>query len=183
MITHNQPENSSEMLSSRKSFDQPESCPADASGNSAHTEQSVENTEHTQDAKSAWSTKIEEMMQLGDQFVKFAAGLVDLARLEASLALRSLPKVIALGLMMIPILTLTWVGFSALVSWGIYELSDILGLAFLTFFVLQVLLLVVCYKLIAKYRKHLGMSYTRAQITNFMRSNSNEFGNGSETKE
>jgi len=130
-----------------------------------------------------WLADLEQTLQLGDQFVGFAVGVIDLARMEALLAIKTLPKLLMLWLIMIPIILLTWCAFSALAAWSVYAASDEIGLGMLMLFMLQVLLLLSCRWLFVKYRKRMTLPYTRAQIEGFMRSNSDGFSNRGETKE
>ncbi|HEX7764958.1 MAG TPA: hypothetical protein VF433_15290, partial [Cellvibrio sp.] len=110
-------------------------------------------------------------------------GVVDLARVEALLTVRTLPKLMMLWLMMMPIILLTWCAFSALMAWSVVAASGQVGLGMLTFFLLQVLLLFVCRWLFVKYRTRMTFPYTRAQIDQFVRSTQNEFDRCSKTKE
>lgn len=130
-----------------------------------------------------WLTDMEQTLQLGDQFVGFAVGVIDLARIEALLAIKTLPKLLMLWLMMMPIILLTWCAFSALAAWSIYAASDEIGLGILMLFLLQVLLLLSCRWLFIKYRQRMTLPYTRAQIDGFIRSNSDGFSDRGETKE
>ncbi|QEY13349.1 MULTISPECIES: hypothetical protein [unclassified Cellvibrio] len=130
-----------------------------------------------------WEADVAQTVQLGEQLIGFAGGVIDLARTEALLAVHTLPKVMMLWLIMMPIILLTWCSFSALVAWSVVALSEQLGLGMLTFFLLQVLLLFVCRWLFVKYRARMTFPYTRAHIDNFVRSTKNEFSRRSETKE
>lgn len=138
---------------------------------------------NTSKSASNWSTDLEQTLQLGDQFVGFAMGVIDLARVEALLAIRTLPKLLILWLLMMPIMLLTWCAFSALAAWAMYAASDEVGLGMLMFFMLQVLLLLTCRWLFVKYRMRITLPYTRAQIDSFMRSTSHEFSNPGKAEE
>jgi hypothetical protein len=63
-----------------------------------------------------WITDIEQTLQLGEQFVGAVGGIVDLARMEALLAIRALPKLLMLWLLIMPIMLLTWCAFSVLMA-------------------------------------------------------------------
>ncbi len=130
-----------------------------------------------------WNTDIEQTLQLGQQFVSVIGGIVDLARVEALLAVRTLPKIMMLWLLMMPIMLLTWCAFSALMAWTVFAASGQVGLGMLTFFLQQVFLLLVCRWLFVKYRERISMPYTRAQIDEFLRSTQHGFNSSSETKE
>lgn len=171
MSIHDLPNSSSGAEQSQKNFNAEEPAPPDQAEHGSEQD------------KPNWLTDLEQTLQLGDQFLSFAVGVVDLARVEALLAMRTLPKLIMLWLLMLPILMLTWAAFSALAGWAMYAASDEVGLGLLMVFMMQVLLLLVCRWFIVKYRKRLAMPYTRAQINSFMRSTSDESSNRSETKE
>lgn len=130
-----------------------------------------------------WEADVAQTLQLGEQLMGFFGGVVDLARVEAMLAVRTLPKLIMLWLLMMPVILLTWCAFSALMAWSVMAVSAQVGLGMLTFFLLQVLLLLVCRWLFGKYRARMTFPYTRAQVDNFVRSTQHEFNRRSETKE
>jgi hypothetical protein len=130
-----------------------------------------------------WMTDIEQTIQLGEQFAGAFGGIVDLARMEALLAIRALPKLLMLWLLIMPIILLTWCAFSALMAWAVFEASGEVGLGMLTFFLLQIVLLLTCRLLYVKYRTRMTLPYTRAQIVDFVRSTQDGFRGGSKTKE
>lgn len=120
-------------------------------------------------AGSDWTLSVEQTLQLGDQFVGFAAGIMDLARVEILLAVRTLPNLMMLWLLMMPIMLLTWGAFSVLMAWAIIETSQQIGLGLLVFFLQQALLLLVCRWFFVRYRTRMTLPYTRAHIDNFIR--------------
>jgi hypothetical protein len=130
-----------------------------------------------------WMADIEQTLQLGEQFAGAVGGIVDLARMEALLAVRALPKLLMLWLLIMPILLLTWCAFSALMAWAVFEASGEVGLGMLTFFLLQIVLLLTCRLLYVKYRTRMTLPYTRAQIVDFVRSTQDGFNGKSKTKE
>lgn len=134
-------------------------------------------------AATSWVTDIEQTLQLGEQIVGAMSGIVDLARAEALLAFRTLPKLMMLWLLIMPIILLTWCAFSALLAWSVYAASEEVGLGMLTFFLQQVVLLLICRWLYVKYRTRMTLPYTRAQIDNFVRSTQDGFKGGNQTKE
>jgi hypothetical protein len=131
----------------------------------------------------SWATDVEQTLQLGEQLVGFIGGVVDLARVEALLAIRTLPKLIMLWLLIMPIMLLTWCAFSALMAWSVFAASGQVGLGMLTFFLQQVLLLLICRWLFIKYRTRMTLPYTRAQIDNFVRSTQDGLNSRVKTKE
>lgn len=172
MSVHDHKEDSLGAARSQGNFYDDNVSGADASGDAAAPNKSA-----------TWTADIEQTLQLGEQFVGIIGGLVDLARAEALLAIRTLPKIMMLWLLIMPIMLLTWCAFSALMAWSVYAASDQVGLGMLTFFLLQVLLLLICHWLFVKYRTRMTMPYTRAQIDNFVRSTRHGFNHRGETKE
>lgn len=133
--------------------------------------------------KPSWTDDMEQTLKLGDQFVTFMGGIVDLARMEVLLAIRTFPKVLMLWLIMMPVILLTWCSFSALTAWAVYALSGQLGWGIFMFFLQQLLLLLSCRWLFTKYRMRMTLPYTRVQVENFVRSVQHGFSHQSETKE
>ncbi|HCS62921.1 MAG TPA: hypothetical protein DIW64_01910 [Cellvibrio sp.] len=176
MNTHDQKENSPEEYTSRGDFY------AEGLTESLAEEEAAAQDDGSKKTAS-WSSDIEQTLLLGEQFVGVIGGIVDLARVEALLAVRTLPKIMMLWLLMMPIMLLTWCAFSALLAWSVFAASGHVGLGMLTFFLQQVLLLLVCRWLFVKYRKRMSMPYTRAQIDDFLRSAQHGFNRSSETKE
>lgn len=130
-----------------------------------------------------FKSDIEQTIQLGEQFVGVIGDVVDLARKEALLAVCTLPKLMMLWLLIMPVMLLTWCAFSALTAWSIYAVSGQPGLGMLTFFLQQVFLLLVCRWLFLKYRTRMTMPYTRAQIDNLVRSIQHGFTNRDKANE
>lgn len=112
---------------------------------------------------------INQTLQLGEQAVDFTVGLIGLARTEALLAVKTIPNLVGVWLIMMPIILLTWCSFSALVAWVAYEASDEVGLSLLLFFLQQVLLLLIFRLLYTKYCSRITLPHTRAHIEDFVR--------------
>jgi uncharacterized membrane protein YqjE len=134
-------------------------------------------------SSASWAADVEQTLQLGEQLVGFIGGVVDLARVEALLAIRTFPKLIMLWLLMMPVMLLTWCAFSVLMAWAVFAASGQIGLGMLTFFLQQVLLLLVCRWLFVKYRTRMTLPCTRLQIDNFVRSMQDGFNSRDKTKE
>lgn len=116
-----------------------------------------------------WLKELEQTFQLGDQFISVIIGILGLARAEAELAVRTIPKLILVWVLMVPAILLTWCSFSVLAAWAITAASDEVGMGILMFFMLQLLLLLICRWLVVRYRKRMGLPYTRVQIDQIMR--------------
>lgn len=142
-------------------------------------------SEHNSSPKTteSWKMDVEQTIKLGEQFVGAMGGIMGLAHTEALLAVRTLPKLIMLWLLIMPVILLTWCAFSALVAWSVFAASGEPGLGMLTFFLQQVVLLLSCRWLYTKYRTRMTLPYTRAQIDNFIRSTKDGFNGKGKTKE
>lgn len=130
-----------------------------------------------------WATDVEQTLQLGSQLLGFIGGVVDLARVEALIAIRTLPKLVMLWLLIVPVMLLTWCAFSALIAWFVFAATGQVGLGLLALFMQQVLLLLICCWLFVKYRRRMALPYTRAQIDNFLRSTQDGFNSRGKAKQ
>jgi len=125
---------------------------------------------------------VEQAVRLGEQIIGFLTGTLDLARLEMMLAVRTVPRLVMVWLLMMPVILLAWCSFSALTAWAVFEVSEEVGLGIFTFFLQQLLLLLSCRWLFVKYRQRMTLPYTRAQIDTLMRSVRHGVNSSSETK-
>lgn len=108
--------------------------------------------------------ELENTLSLGQQIIDCALGLADLARAELQLAIHSLPRLLMLWLITMPILLMTWCSFSVLIAWCIYDFSKVAVMGFLVFFLMQLFLLLMCNWLYRKYRARMMLPNTSAQI-------------------
>ncbi|WP_331343849.1 hypothetical protein [Cellvibrio sp. UBA7661] len=150
--------------------------------NPADTDEKLLDDESLMSA-SRLESDVAQTIGLGEQFISVMSGIFDLARAEASLAVRTLPKLMMLWLLMMPIILLTWCAFSALVSWSVVAVTNQIGYGLLMFFMLQVLLLIGSRWLFVKYRERMAFPYTRKQVTDFVRSVQYEINHRDKTKE
>lgn len=125
----------------------------------------------------AETSELNKTIQLGKQVLGFAADLTDMARMEALLAVQSIPRLLMLWLAMMPVILLTWCSFTALIAWAIYSVTGQVGAGVFAFFLQQILLLIVCYLLYGKYKKRMTMPYTRKHLDNFIKGFANESSN------
>ncbi len=124
------------------------------------------------------SRSSEDLMQtlaLGEQLIASLASAFNLAGLEARLAMQTLPKLILIWLLMAPIILLVWCSFCGLVAWVVFALSGQLGLSFFAFFVLQVVLLLICRWLYGLYCNRMTLPHTRSHINDLISGVENEF--------
>ncbi len=125
--------------------------------------------EQAASGSSSLTSELENTLQLGAQLIHCAVGVADLAKAELQLAIHSLPRLLMLWLITMPILLITWCSFSVLIAWCVYELSNIGVLGFLVFFLMQLFLLLVCNSLYRKYRTRMMLPNTSAQIRDFIK--------------
>lgn len=118
----------------------------------------------------------------GEQFVGFIRDVTDMARMEALLAVKSMPKLVMLWFLMMPVILLTWCSFSVMVAWAVYSFFNSPGFGVVTFFVMQLLLLIVCRWRYAIYRKRMTLPYTRHHLGNFIRGFADESANANAGK-
>ena len=114
-------------------------------------------------------SELNKTIQLGQQLLGFATDITDLARMEALLAVQSIPRLLMLWLIMMPVILLTWCSLTALIAWAMFSITDQVGVGLFSFFLQQVLLLLACYLLYTKYKKRMTMPYTRKHWRNFIK--------------
>lgn len=177
MSSHDQKENFSGAAKPQRSFY------GDNMSEPIAAKTKISESDAPQDRSKGWSADIESTLQLGEQFLGVVGGVVDLARAETLLAIRTLPKLMMLWLLIMPVILLTWCAFSALTAWAVFAVTEQVGFGMLAFFLLQVLLLIVCRLLFVKYRTRMTLPYTRAQIDNFVRSTKHGLDSRDKTQE
>lgn len=114
-------------------------------------------------------SEMEKTIRLGKEVLGFAVDLTDIARMEATLAVKSLPRLLMLWFIMMPIILLAWCSLSVVVAWAVYSMTDELGAGLITFFFQQMLLLFICRGLYVKCKKRMTMPYTREHVSKMMR--------------
>ncbi|HEY7885847.1 MAG TPA: hypothetical protein VIC08_12960 [Cellvibrionaceae bacterium] len=116
-----------------------------------------------------------EAIKLGEQLLDCVAGMVTLARLESLLAVKTLPRVLALWLLMLPLMLLTWISFSLLLSWVAYEYLMGALWGFTAFFVLQCIAVASSYFVLQAYKRRMTLPHTRKHLASALRSVQHEF--------
>lgn len=91
-----------------------------------------------------------------------------LAVLELRLALSDSKRLLILGLAMVPLIVLAWIGFAVLLAWLAYEQSQLVSLGLLTFVVVQLLALAILFKACKVYRRSLSLPATRSHLQAFV---------------
>jgi len=112
---------------------------------------------------------LKDMLALGEKVVGLVNDIADLVRMETMLAIRSIPRLLMLWFLMMPIILLTWCSFSVWIAWMLYAVTQQPGVGFFAFFLQQLLLLFVCRRLYAKYQLRMTLPYTREHIDKFLR--------------
>lgn len=110
-----------------------------------------------------------DMLALGEKVVGLVNDIADLVRMETMLAIRSIPRLLMLWFLMMPIILLTWCSFSVWIAWMLYAATQQPGVGFFAFFLQQLLLLFGCRWLYAKYQLRMTLPYTREHIDKFLR--------------
>lgn len=125
---------------------------------------------------------VKDILALGEQVVGLVNDIADLVRMETMLAIRSIPRLLMLWFLMMPILLLTWCSFSVWIAWMLYAATQQPGVGFFAFFLQQLLLLFVCRWLYGKYQLRMTLPYTRQHIDKFLRGFNDGSPGSSETK-
>lgn len=128
------------------------------------------------------SNELHKTIELGRQVAGFVVDLADIARMEAMLAAKVMPRVLLLWLAMVPIILLAWCSFAACIGWAVYSLTESLGAGLFVFFLQQMLLLLLCHLLQRKSKAQMAMPYTRNHLNNFLKGFSNEAGDQASAK-
>lgn len=84
--------------------------------------------------------------------------------LELRMALGDSGRLLALGLLMVPVALLAWIGLVILLAWLVYQYSLSVTFALATFFLLQVVVLIVVALACRRYAKSLSLPATRRHL-------------------
>lgn len=117
-------------------------------------------------ATPSFSQDVAGLVELGEVALGLLRGIAELAGMEARLAASSLPKLLAVLILTLPLALLSWVALSCLISWLVFLASHSATLGILAFLLIQVGMLFVCKLLLGRYRRNLSMPHTRYQIRN-----------------
>ncbi|SIS42304.1 hypothetical protein [Neptunomonas antarctica] len=100
--------------------------------------------------------------------------IFQLLQLELRLAISDSPRLFALALLFIPMLMLTWIGFSTLLAWLVYLINTSVTQGLLAFFIIQFLGLVSIIMGLKHYKKSLTLPLTRQHIRQLVRGQSSD---------
>lgn len=112
--------------------------------------------------------KIEVWARWLEQAKTISGDIVQLAQLELRLAISDSKRLIILALLFIPLLMLTWIGFSILLGWQVYLLNMSVTQGLLAFCIIQILGLAVIVISWNHYKKSLTLPLTRQNIRQFI---------------
>jgi hypothetical protein len=100
-------------------------------------------------------------MVLAGDAVSVAKSFLELAALELSLALQSLPKIMGLFVVIFLLSLFAWLSFSAAVGWLAYAVLGTVGWGIAGFLLMQLIALIICRYVVATYLKRLSLPNTR----------------------
>ena len=110
-----------------------------------------------------WKARLQQVEAIAADFMK-------LLQLELSLALGSAKRIMILALAILPLLLLTWIAFSCLIAWLVYQYSHSQGWGIFAFLMVQLLALYLIRLAWKHYQKDLSLPLTRQHMQNFYRS-------------
>ncbi len=98
-----------------------------------------------------------------------SADIFQLLQLEVRLAISDSKRLLVLVVLFIPMLMLTWIGFSVFLAWQVHLLNMSVTQGLLAFFLIQLLGLVSIILGLNYYRKSLSLPLTRKNIRRLIR--------------
>ncbi|MGR6874332.1 hypothetical protein ACU6U9_18980 [Pseudomonas sp. HK3] len=108
------------------------------------------------------------------QAVSTGSDILELFQLEMKLAITDAKRLMVLARLFVPILMLTWVSFSAALSWHIYLLDESVSQGLISFCAFQMLGLFGIAVGWKHYSKSLKLPLTRQHIRQFIKGQSSE---------
>ncbi|WP_049721127.1 hypothetical protein [Gilvimarinus polysaccharolyticus] len=119
--------------------------------------------------------EFQQAIAIGDELIGSLKAYTELLGLEALLAFKSIPALLASWLLLLPAMLLTWLSFSALLAWVGFSVSGIPVVGFGVFFVMQLLSLLVLWFCVKRYRRRLSLPESRQQLKTFIQGVRHEF--------
>jgi|GEM_PF-6420518 len=114
----------------------------------------------TDRVKSDLGASIEWLRSLG----VMTAALIRLSIAEISLAKEDAGRLVVSGLLIIPLLVLTWIALTVLAGWIVFEQTASVSVALAAFAAIQLLAVIILLNRIKTYRRSLTLPATREQI-------------------
>ena len=123
-------------------------APKDGPGTATHhgevgTEFGADPEGSAKDNVNATEAELRAWMTLGTDALAMFEQLITLLRLELTLAIADGKRLILVGLAMIPLVLLAWIGFSVLVAWVVYAITASVAVGLSGFLLLQISVLAV----------------------------------------
>ncbi len=105
----------------------------------------------------AWASLLQQCLATGRQ-------LSTLLRLELRLALADGQRLFWVGLAMVPVIVLAWLGISALLAWLVFLASGSVSLSLAGFVLVQLTALLLLWRAARNFQHSLGLPATRRQL-------------------
>ncbi len=106
-----------------------------------------------------------EQAALGTLSRSYLSGLLALVKLECKQALTAIPALLLLGLLMLPLALLAWIGVSVLLAYLAYSAHPSLALAISVFLVIQLLAIYLLKRRLEMYVQRLKLHHSREEIS------------------
>jgi len=90
--------------------------------------------------------------------------IFQLVQLELRLAISDSKRLLVLALLFVPILILSWISFTVLLAWLVYQVNSSATYGFLTFFICQISALIGIFWGWSHYKKSLSLPLTRKHL-------------------
>tara|TARA_R110002050_G_scaffold9504_2_gene33454 strand:+ start:30186 stop:30608 length:423 start_codon:yes stop_codon:yes gene_type:complete len=103
-----------------------------------------------------------------EQVGTISADIFQLLQLELRLAISDSKRLFVLALLFVPVLILTWLGFSVLLAWQVYLLNMSVTQCLLAFCIIQILALLSMIVGWNYYKKSLSLPLSRQHIRRFI---------------
>ena len=144
-------------------------APKDGPGTATHhgevgTEFGADPEGSAKDNVNATEAELRAWMTLGTDALAMFEQLITLLRLELTLAIADGKRLILVGLAMIPLVLLAWIGFSVLVAWVVYAITASVAVGLSGFLLLQIGVLGILVLAARRFSRSLGFPASRRQL-------------------
>lgn len=114
-----------------------------------------------------WSIWLQQSAAIG-------TGILHLLQLELRLAIADSKRLVIVALLFIPMLIMTWISFTVLLSWLVYQLNSSITQGLCAFFISQTLALIALCLGWHCYKKSLSLPLSREHIKQLVRGQYND---------
>lgn len=108
-------------------------------------------------------SELETLISWGQGMVAMLGALSRLAGAELQLALGDLKRLLAIGVLVIPVSVFAWLGVSALIGWWCYVASGSVSVGLLGFIASQGLVMAAAMIMLRRFSASIRLPHTRAQ--------------------